>query len=1832
MVGAERRRVPGFSLRLEQGLGRLVLNERRVAELVTVEELQLSLAQVPSRLDMSAGVERFRHHRARLEKLQVNVPDHLLGRALRAAARDVPLLDLEVRADDGDLVVVGEVEGPPNAPFIARARLEPASVAGERAMLVSFYELRVFGAARLAAPQIAMALLDAFGLAEERVGATAAVVDPIDRLLLEIFAELGWKLPNRSEARLDAVQSTGGRLSLAASRHALGRAGLRSVEPPTFDASARTRRFLADYEAKSLYAALEQAIAEGAIDRAATGYERQLELHAEHPFVLGRALQLLAARHETAGEALALARGRLSRYPDDVEALTALGSVQSLRGDLSSAAGTFARIAELAGKRGDPVEAAQAHCAVAQMLAEREPAAAIRALNEALALRRRLPGALRALAELHGRVGDWGAALRARERLLAGETDAGVRLQLLLELGTMALERAGDLEAARVYFERALDASPEQVPALLGLAGAQEALGRPLPAIRSLDRAAQMLEARGDASGAASVMVRLGDLWRRMPEDGGATAALRYRQALMLEPAQPGALLGLAECAAEEGEPVRARAHLEELLRATAGQELEGSGVDRAGVYLRLGRLLSGPLNDKSLAITWFQKALSGRPAQVEAALEALIELHGRAQRFEDLARVLEVAVERAEDPLEQAHRMMRLAEVARERLQDPWRAAGLLEEAATLAPADLRVLQARVEAWRNVEDPARLSLALEALAQQHPEPKALAEIYAERGLLLRVHLNRADEAVECFGLALGCDPEHLGALAGLADLYRERERHSELAGLLARLALLEPERDRAGRVLLELGRLQADVLERPEAARESFTAALERMPEDVEALRRCGDALYDAEAPEEALVHYQRLYAIYEEQGYDEAPAPFLLRLGACYDAAEQTEQALEALQRAAEESPDERSIYEQAQDVLLRSGDVEAIVRVFTEGLERARRPGTRAFLARRAGRLLWRELRRPEEAAPLLDTALQLEPRDVVRRMRLEVATALADWPTVADLLKAQLQAARPEERPALLTSLAKLAYGDLGRPEEGTELALAALTERPDYAPALTLLGERSYAASDWPNARQAYGRLVDLEGQERRPEDLLRLGVCELHTGEPEAARDRLRALYAGGHQLPELAATLAEACLQLEDAGGLASVLEARLEAFIEDAERLRFLRRAGALLTESPGQRAAGLSCWRAILKIDGEDAQALEALRAAGAVHEEAVSSAPPAPKPAPEASSSEASMADLPSVEVAPDEGEAAALEAAAHAATDPDVKAAAWLAVAEHRRDRLYDPRGAEPAFTLVLEVATPASPEWTEAMEALEDLYAVRADWDALLGLYERRLIAGVGEPAEVHLLSASILRAADRIDEAIQAAERALPVGERATDLLVGLLEEAGRPHDAAEYLLQGLGRLSAEDAGHRRWRAADLVSETDPARALFLLAAAYGSLQESMVLEEWIILARRLGDGPALARALEARAETLPDDAGGKVRRSSLLLEAAGGARAADRRRLLEAAWRAWPDNVDAMMQLSDVLSPEAEGELLRELLRAVVAASLPGEHRGLMAQRLAGLEREAGDEVQAAHYEAMAREDLGAEPEAPPVPETPAPEEDAEDTDETSEERPATERLPGPDPFHVESSSEEGGAGAPDLSTVAANARAVAARGRSQDLQAMQLELANLAQDAEEPDRKAALLSLRGELLRTRMGHTEEAAEDLRRARELAPDLPQPALALGLMASNRLDSETALLELEAALSQADASLGPLSDREQRAAFSALARALERLGRTTELADTARRILDARPDCLPVLRALDRAIGDKPELLRRHEAAIEAHRDPPSILTARFKALRRAVERDIGQ
>ena len=129
----------------------------------------------------------------------------------------------------------------------------------------------------------------------------------------------------------------------------------------------------------------------------------------------------------------------------------------------------------------------------------------------------------------------------------------------LWNFGNLALSR-GTGEQAIEFFVRA-EADAAFCIRQSGTRASHLMLDQTLSGIRSLDQTVRLFQSSQQLDEAAAQLVEIGDVWSTQDE-GGASAVMRYRQALNLKPGLGGALIGVARVSRQSGDMGSARAAL----------------------------------------------------------------------------------------------------------------------------------------------------------------------------------------------------------------------------------------------------------------------------------------------------------------------------------------------------------------------------------------------------------------------------------------------------------------------------------------------------------------------------------------------------------------------------------------------------------------------------------------------------------------------------------------------------------------------------------------------------------------------------------------------------------------------------------------------------------------------------------------------------------------------------------------------------------------------------------------------------------------------------------------------------------------------------------------------------------------------------------------------------------------------------------------------------------------------------------------------------------------------------------------------------------------------
>ncbi|HSA20905.1 MAG TPA: tetratricopeptide repeat protein, partial [Myxococcota bacterium] len=447
------------------------------------------------------------------------------------------------------------------------------------------------------------------------------------------------------------------------------------------------------------------------------------------------------------------------------------------------------------------------------------------------------------------------AGLLARQGELAGAaplTEAAVAAAPGLAAAHRELvllrARAGEPEAALAALQQLLGQAEPEEAALEAL----ESLAGSLPAGTVRDRSLAELAGRAPerlapASWAlhaeglerAGALAEAGAAWRRaLAQDGAARlhAARRLAElargalrepaaaieALEIVRAEAPGDLGALEALAELYEQAAQWRQAEEVLASWLERAPESA---RASVALRLGDV-RGRRQSRESSLAAYERALESDPGNLEAftRMEVLLRDGSSAAELADF--YLRWARGPAAGP-RQAELFCRAAEL----LQDAWDEPGAvaaLQEALRLEPQRREAHGRLAELLRKQQRYEELEAELAAWMAAETDPARQAELAFDRAVLAEAQpekLGGTARAAELLRACLARTPEHLGALARLAELELAEGRLAEADGLLRRLGNRTPA-ERGGELALVRARV-AEGLGRPEEALEAYRAAL---------------------------------------------------------------------------------------------------------------------------------------------------------------------------------------------------------------------------------------------------------------------------------------------------------------------------------------------------------------------------------------------------------------------------------------------------------------------------------------------------------------------------------------------------------------------------------------------------------------------------------------------------------------------------------------------------------------------------------------------------------------------------------------------------------------------------------------------------------------------------------------------------------------------------------------------------------------------------------------------------------------------------------------------
>lgn len=477
-------------LRLVVTRGHLAVELDRSYEIgpLRVDELVVSLPDIPFPVELSGGVAAFRNRRGRLERLSVALPTARLmrwGRARLAGVLGPAPSWIAAPLEDGWLV--GACDG-------ARALAFEVMVAP----LESDARLLVTGARGLGLDQPPQTLaVRALAALTKPYGKLVGGAVVLERVPLEIARAMlplaGMRAPSADDAHWVGMAP-----DLAEARAVAARE--QAPEAPS-------ERAIRAVELATLVAGAEDALLAGRMDEARRGYLDALSTAPRHPEISRRLAELDLVSGDRAEAALSTLADACMPTEAGVLGAQLLAAV----GDGDGAKEALRRAAER-----EPYGALAAICLRELSRQLDDPAAAATALDEAVARAPSLESVRWERFERRVRAGWYADAVADLEHLDAAASGASERHRIHRRAAELWWS-IGAYDEAVETFERALRYLPSSVDAVSGLSRALAALGHKRRALDLASRAAALAEASGHAR--HGVVIELAKLLAEVADD-----------------------------------------------------------------------------------------------------------------------------------------------------------------------------------------------------------------------------------------------------------------------------------------------------------------------------------------------------------------------------------------------------------------------------------------------------------------------------------------------------------------------------------------------------------------------------------------------------------------------------------------------------------------------------------------------------------------------------------------------------------------------------------------------------------------------------------------------------------------------------------------------------------------------------------------------------------------------------------------------------------------------------------------------------------------------------------------------------------------------------------------------------------------------------------------------------------------------------------------------------------------------------------------------------------------------------------------------------------------
>jgi tetratricopeptide (TPR) repeat protein len=872
-----------------------------------------------------------------------------------------------------------------------------------------------------------------------------------------------------------------------------------------------------------------------------------------------------------------------SRSPDALEALERLYFRAERWEDLY---GVYEKMLDIA-----PGDQALSDCYArmakisSDVLGQREHA--VELWRRVLDLRGADPVALSALADLHEQAEEWRELTEVLDSQIRATEEPEARIPAYKRLGRVWGEKLGRERNALECWQRVAEIDPGDVEALRAIAdnyrsaGAWEELSDTLRRTISVGTDALSVEET------KQLYAQLGELegTTLMRIDAAVEA---WRQVLQIDPTDFDALAALETLFTQEA---RWEECVEVLERRVAALSSPGEKVD---VLMQAASIWAEKVGDGAAAAEAYERVLELDPSNVLAST-ALEELYRQRKVWPRLVELLIARIEYVDGPVERIRLLCDVATVYEEELDDRDSAFVTLQAAFREdysndhVAKELERLATVTSKWND------LLTEYTQVAQGMDDPKQAADLWVKIARWYDSALDHTEYAIASAKKAQTLDPDHVGALAALADFYRKLGQWKELVAILSKHAEIELDPDRKVAVLLAL----AEAFEVQLADVGQATASYEQALRCDERSLRAIDALERLHRRSQA---WDRLAEVLGKKSQvvsdTELAVKLRLQVGELWETRlGDNERAVEAYREVLTVDPQNLPALKALEQLYLKAGRTDAYLEVLEHQLEVTPADTERVSLYLRMAQVWEQQPGKADRAIECLQHVLEVDEhqlsvyRDIERLYRFE-----RNWDALVDIYRRHiLVETEAQERTAVYLALGQLFEEELRDPDRAAEAYNDILTFDPDHTEALKGLSRIYEQTEQWDRAVEIMERLVNVVDAKEKVDLSYRLGrIFDEHMQMPESAEERLSdALSIDASHVPSML-SLINLYKRRGDSQKAAQMM-VRAEASTQNVlEKTRLLFEAAKLYQTELGDEQKAKDLFARTLEFDPEHVEA--------------------------------------------------------------------------------------------------------------------------------------------------------------------------------------------------------------------------------------------------------------------------------------------------------------------------------------------------------------------------------------------------------------------------------------------------------------------------------------------------------------------------------------------------------------------------------------------------------------------------------------------------------------